>query len=178
MTIKISQLGNVAAIQGNVLLPIVSNITGTLTTVQANLDQLGTYILGTVPTNIITLQTNAATQSDLIIGINANVITANVGMKGYVDNQTYSNVNVSQYLPTYNGNIGELNLNGDIDIVGTLSVIGAGNLTVTGSTFLANVKVPTLANSSGTAGQITWDSSYVYVCIAANTWRRANLAIW
>lgn len=178
MTIKISQLGNVAAIQGNVLLPIVSNITGTLTTVQANLDQLGTYILGTVPTNIITLQTNAATQSDLIIGINANVITANVGMKGYVDNQTYSNVNVSQYLPTYNGNIGELNLNGDIDIVGTLSVIGAGNLTVTGSTFLANVKVPTLANSSGTAGQITWDSSYIYVCIAANNWRRANLAIW
>jgi hypothetical protein len=58
MTIKISQLGNVAAIQGNVLLPIVSNITGTLTTVQANLDQLGTYILGNAGGNIIPLASN------------------------------------------------------------------------------------------------------------------------
>ena len=179
MTIKISQLANLTVTQANTIVPVVSNITGTLTTVQASVQQLQDYIIANgVSANITALYTNAAIQSDLIIGINANVITANVGMKGYVDNQTYSNVNVSQYLPTYNGNIGELNLNGDIDIVGTLSVIGAGNLTVTGSTFLANVKVPTLANSSGTAGQITWDSSYVYVCIAANTWRRANLAIW
>ena len=57
MTIKISQLGNVATIQGNVLLPIVSNITGTLTTVQANLDQLGTYILGNAG-NVIPLAGN------------------------------------------------------------------------------------------------------------------------
>ena len=110
MTIKISQLGNVAAIQGNVLLPIVSNITGTLTTVQANLDQLGTYILGTIPTNITTLQTNAATQSDLIIGINANVVTANLGMKGYVDSvasqSIYGNSNVKSYLTGgFDGNI-------------------------------------------------------------------------
>ena len=40
---------------------------------------------------------------------NANVTAANVGMKGYVDNQisagSYSNVQVATYLPTYTGNI-------------------------------------------------------------------------
>jgi hypothetical protein len=209
---------------------------------------------------------------------------------------SYSNVQVTSYLPTYNGNIGELNMIGDIDIFGTLNVgtssniafgntivnalkdansyvqlnvqninsvgnlvsadfiatapngtdstkfidmgingnnysssawtvsgandgyvyinsgnltlgtdtlgttvkvhVGgtlagnvvttfantgatiAGNLTVNGSCHLANVRVPTLANSAGTAGQITWDSSYVYICIAANTWKRANISTW
>ena len=85
MTIKISQLANLTVIQANTIVPVVSNITGTLTTVQANVQQLQTYILGTIPTDIVTLQTNAATQSDLIIGINANVTAANIGMTGYVD---------------------------------------------------------------------------------------------
>lgn len=33
-----------------------------------------------------------------------------------------------------------------------------------------------LAGSSGNAGEIAWDSSYIYVCVAANTWRRAALS--
>ena len=94
-----------------------------------------------------------------ILAANAGVTSANVGMKGYVDNQTYSNVKVSQYLPTYSGNVG-----------GAITI--GGNLTV------SNVYVPTANNSVGSKGQITYDGSYVYVCIAANTWRRANLAIW
>jgi hypothetical protein len=85
MTIKISQLANLTVAQGNTIVPVVSNITGTLTTAQANVDQLGTYILGSIPTDVATLQANAATQSDLIIGINANVTAANLGIKGYVD---------------------------------------------------------------------------------------------
>ena len=44
MTIKISQLGNLTIVQGNALIPIVSNITGTFTTVKSNIDQIGQYI--------------------------------------------------------------------------------------------------------------------------------------
>ena len=44
MTIKISQLGTIGAVQGNTLIPVVANVAGTLTTVQANIDQLGNYI--------------------------------------------------------------------------------------------------------------------------------------
>lgn len=39
-------------------------------------------------------------------------------------------------------------------------------------------QTPASAAATGTTGTITWDSSYVYVCIAANTWKRAAIATW
>jgi hypothetical protein len=38
--------------------------------------------------------------------------------------------------------------------------------------------VPSTATSTGVAGTVTWDSGYVYVCVATNTWRRASLNSW
>lgn len=37
---------------------------------------------------------------------------------------------------------------------------------------------PANASDTGTAGQIKWDSSYIYVCIAANTWKRVAISTW
>jgi len=34
------------------------------------------------------------------------------------------------------------------------------------------------SSSTGNAGDIAWDSSYVYVCVATNTWKRASLTTW
>ena len=51
---------------------------------------------------------------------NANVTEANVGLKGYVDSLTYSNVQVATYLPTYTGNISA----GNITVPGTSGKIG------------------------------------------------------
>lgn len=31
---------------------------------------------------------------------------------------------------------------------------------------------------AGTAGEVCCDANYVYVCVAANTWRRAALSSW
>ena len=31
------------------------------------------------------------------------------------------------------------------------------------------------ANAAGVAGQISWDANYIYVCVADNTWKRAQL---
>jgi len=31
------------------------------------------------------------------------------------------------------------------------------------------------ANATGTAGQISWDANYIYVCTATNTWKRSPL---
>ena len=240
---------------------------------------------------ITTLLSNSAIQSDLIIGINANVTAANVGMKGYVDNQTYSNVKVAQYLPTYSGNIGQLLTTSNLTVFGSITAgfafptatfanvifnggglansyaqlniqnvdsvgtqnsadfiatapngtdtsryidmgingnnysssswtvsgandgyvyINSGNLTlgtdtpnttvkvhvggtlagnvvttfsnsnvtICGNLIVCNVYVPTANNSVGTTGQISYDSSYVYICIATNTWKRANISTW
>ena len=37
---------------------------------------------------------------------------------------------------------------------------------------------PASAGATGVAGTITWDSSYIYVCVATDTWERAGLASW
>jgi hypothetical protein len=110
MTIKISQLTSLATVYGNVLIPVVSNIAGILTTVSSNVDQLTTFILGTVASDlanltalttanaeiqsgqISTLTANASSQHGQLIALTANaanqhdaIITSNVNLTGYAD---------------------------------------------------------------------------------------------
>ena len=68
-------------------------------------------------------------------------------------------------LPNTAGNVGEF-----------LTTDGAG---VMGwSPNLASSSTPLSAGASGTPGQIAFDSGYIYVCVASNTWKRAALATW
>jgi hypothetical protein len=98
MTIKISQLGTVASVQGNVLVPVVSNITGTQTTVTANVDIIKTFIVAEAEANIVaanaaTIFANTLMKSYVtgqITAANAGVTAANVGMTGYVDQSNSS----------------------------------------------------------------------------------------
>ena len=39
-------------------------------------------------------------------------------------------------------------------------------------------KTPATAGAAGNQGEIAWDASYVYVCTATNTWKRAAIATW
>lgn len=39
-------------------------------------------------------------------------------------------------------------------------------------------QTPASANATGTTGEITWDSQYIYVCIATDTWRRVAISVW
>lgn len=38
--------------------------------------------------------------------------------------------------------------------------------------------IPTTATSTGKVGQIAWNTSHVYICVAENTWRRASISTW
>lgn len=38
--------------------------------------------------------------------------------------------------------------------------------------------VPASSEAAGTAGQMSYDGSYFYVCTALNTWKRAALTTW
>ena len=40
------------------------------------------------------------------------------------------------------------------------------------------VSVPSTATSTGVAGQIAYDSSWLYICTATDTWRRVAIASW
>lgn len=57
--------------------------------------------------------------------------------------------------------------------------IGGKNLVLTGNAIQigSSTTIPT-AGSAGAPGQIVWDSSYLYVCVAANTWKRTLLSSW
>ncbi len=43
---------------------------------------------------------------------------------------------------------------------------------------LVSSDIPGSATATGTAGAIRFDSGYVYICVATDTWKRAALTTW
>lgn len=41
-----------------------------------------------------------------------------------------------------------------------------------------DVSIPATPTSAGSLGQIAFDTSWVYICVASNVWRRASLQTW
>jgi hypothetical protein len=67
-------------------------------------------------------------------------------------------------LPNTQGNVGEyLTVNADAEMEWKTVV---------------RTTAPGTAGATGQAGQIAFDSSYVYICIATNTWKRAAISTW
>lgn len=61
--------------------------------------------------------------------------------------------------------------------LGTTDAPTLAGLTLTGP-FIANSSAPASASATGTAGTITYDASYIYVCIATDTWKRVTISTW
>ena len=54
-----------------------------------------------------------------------------------------------------------------------------GNFGIVGNTINVPVtRTPASAAATGTAGDICWDSSYIYVCVATDTWKRVAITTW
>lgn len=70
-------------------------------------------------------------------------------------------------------------LRGDIASI-TASIEGVDKLTITadGVSPLIASAPPLTAADPGVAGTITWDASFLYVCIATDTWVRTALTTW
>jgi hypothetical protein len=43
---------------------------------------------------------------------------------------------------------------------------------------LASSGTPASATATGITGTINWDSSYIYICTATNTWKRTSISSW
>jgi hypothetical protein len=53
------------------------------------------------------------------------------------------------------------------------------DLDIRGETIrIRNSGVVTSSSDNGYRGEIKWDSDYIYVCVANNTWKRASLTTW
>jgi hypothetical protein len=64
-----------------------------------------------------------------------------------------------------------------LDVNGNANI--RGNLTLSGTSLIINTSlVPATASADGLPGQFAWGPSYVYVCVAVNTWKRAALTTW
>jgi hypothetical protein len=85
------------------------------------------------------------------------------------ENQTVSNI--GSRLEFYTTN------NQTVTAVKKLTISTAG-IVANANLFVSNTYVPSLATSGGAAGQISYDTNYVYICLGANNWKRANLAVW
>ncbi|WWD14366.1 tail fiber protein [Klebsiella phage RareGolfball] len=65
-----------------------------------------------------------------------------------------------------------------VSTVTASGLIKAGRITVGENTVGSIVAVPASATALGTPGQWAVDASYLYVCVASNTWRRVAVASW
>jgi len=77
----------------------------------------------------------------------------------------------------------ELRIN---DLGGNVGIGGSSSTITVGGPLIANAasnafriptaQTPASQTATGTTGQITWDSSYIYVCTATNNWGRSSLS--
>jgi len=51
-------------------------------------------------------------------------------------------------------------------------------LNTDGTIRLPVTKTPASAVATGTAGDWAYDSNYIYVCVATNSWKRVAIATW
>jgi hypothetical protein len=158
-----------------------SLVTGTVyTNAQPNITSVGTLVSANVTGNItagnvnVTHTINAfdsAVANLLIISNTGDLMfnSVNNNNKGVVlqapnDVTGADGTYIVWSLPNTSGNVGQF-----------LTTDGAG--TMNWKT-IASSSAPSTATSSGSQGQIAFDATHIYVCIAANSWIRASAASW
>jgi len=52
------------------------------------------------------------------------------------------------------------------------------NANILAANLVLSNSIPATSTSNGIAGSIRWDSGYIYICVANNTWKRATLDTW
>lgn len=58
------------------------------------------------------------------------------------------------------------------------TVSASGDTTVGGKLHVSTPQTPVSASDSCKTGQFAWDSTFTYVCVAPNTWKRVALSSW
>jgi hypothetical protein len=135
---------------------VVSHFTSVITPIQANTGNLAA-ILGNSANNsanISILFTDVASINSNVTAANAAIVTANSAMKSYVDNHAsnFTNANISAYLPSYSGNIGNVTTNTLTTTTGVFWPNGAPYAPLP----IIIASVPPTINSDG---ELWWDSN-------------------
>jgi hypothetical protein len=152
---------------------------------------------GVVRTNLLDLQVNGTSRVKVTSGGNIYMGAQNTGLEYYnnglllMANNSYPifvEATRTRFAPTHeiawaaSGGT-SYGIAADIGLVrsGTNTVKvtngSSGDGTISGQ--LRSVgTAPATASSTGTAGDIRYDASFVYICTATNTWKRAAITTW
>jgi hypothetical protein len=96
---------------------------------------------------------------------------------GYCFYTTASGVTLNVALASVSGSTSNV-LSVDT-LTNNTSAINQSTLDFYGQKFrIRNSKTPSSASDIGTSGDMCWDNSYIYVCVAPNTWKRTAISTW
>jgi len=147
------------------------------------------------PTNLYFTNARARAAHSAGTGISYSSSTGVITLSATSDNLTEGTSNLFYTSSRFNTSFGSKTTNdlaeGNVNKYfsntlarGAISV--SGNLAYNSSTGVisytsqarAGSSAPATATSTGTAGDIAYDSSYIYVCVATDTWKRSALSTW
>jgi len=98
------------------------------------------------------------------------------------DTESGADAGSNLYLANYHDAGGQIGVALEVvratgQVIASHDLTVTGTLTANGSTILTT-HTPSSSSDTGTTGQIAWDSSYIYICTATNTWKRVAIATW
>lgn len=183
--VKITDLSSGTTLIGTELFEAVqsaSSVKLTSTQIKTFTSEDPTFVISDTATN--TPSTAAALQHT-----SSGIVTAGIGTRLDFECQTGSgNIEIGARIQAIATDV--TSGSEDFDLAILLMTAGAaptqvanftstGNLTLTGrEVTIPTERTITNANDPGVKGTICWDSSYVYVCTATDTWKRVAISTW
>mgnify|MGYP005693054397 FL=1 len=160
--------GNVTgAVTGNVTGNLTGNVTGNVTG-----DVTGD-VTGNLTGNVAPTGSSSFSTIDVNGGaIDGTPIGANSASTGVFTNITGSGTATLATVDINAGNIDGTNIGASTPGAGTFNA-----LATTGDNIRIDTsQTPANSSASGTTGEIAYDTNYIYVCVATNTWKRVALS--
>ena len=159
------------------------------TSVKLTSDQIKAFA-NSAPTLLVeTANTNTPATAATLSHQTSGTAAAGIGTRlAFQCETSASNVEIGALLSAVSTNVGSgteaFNLQVLLMAAGSAATAVAtfnsnGNFGITGNTInIPTIKTPASATASGTKGDICWDTSYIYVCVATDTWERVAISTW
>lgn len=194
-------LGN-TEISANTVVGIESNISvlqtnlGVLTQEVSALDTNTSAIITSIESNVLSLQDQVTSNESNLIALAGNVSTVESSLttaENEISNNSANIATLQNDIVAVNSSISfvgnaaiaaDANLQSNIDTVSNTVSVLQGNITtlennqyLTLASYSSNT-VPATPTSTGTKGDIVYDSAYIYFCVDADSWIRAARDAW
>lgn len=116
------------------------------------------------------------------VGINANGTLLLNAPTGQSVQTRINNVTVAQASASLFSVTGAVYVSTSLSVAQASAAVlsgGTDGVDINGNTLrLRTARTPASAVAAGNAGEICWAAGFLYVCVAANTWRRVAIAAW